>query len=328
MSEKNIVNLAAEEPKAWQSARSNRAGQKMDKSRLNLNSPRVAPYIFVLPFMLIFVIFFLYPIFSTILMSFQSVNINDIRFIGLDNYRALLENTTLPIAIRNSVTYMVFTLLILIPFPVILACMLNSPSMRGSGFFRAVLFLPILCSIVVAGLTFRFLFNETDTALVNNVIINLFGGERVRWLGLRWPAMAVLVILATWRWTGMNIIYFLSGLNNIPVELFEAAEVDGANALQKFRYITLPLLMPTIIYVLTISIYGGLAMFVESHMLWAGRASPRNIGLTIVGFIYQYGVSHGDFGFASAAGLVLLVVVLGINLVQLRLTGIIGKENG
>jgi arabinosaccharide transport system permease protein len=78
---------------------------------------------------------------------------------------------------------------------------------------------------------------------------------------------------------------------------------------------------------LTISIYGGLAMFVESHMLWAGRASPRHIGLTLVGFIYQEGVSHGDFGFASAAGLALLAVILGINLIQLRLTGAIGKEN-
>jgi arabinosaccharide transport system permease protein len=86
------------------------------------------------------------------------------------------------------------------------------------------------------------------------------------------------------------------------------------------------MLMPTIIYVLTISIYGGLAMFVESHMLWAGRSSPRNIGLTLVGFIYQEGVSHGQFGFASAAGLLLLVVVLAINLFQLKLTGGLGEE--
>lgn len=299
---------------------------KMENLRLNLNSPKVAPYIFVLPFVLIFAVFFIYPIGNTIMMSFQSVNFNDIRFVGLENYRALLSSSILPTAIRNSVTYTIFTLLVLIPFPVILACMLNSKSMRGSGFFRAVLFLPILCSVVVAGLTFRFMFMETDTALVNNIVIDLLGGERVRWLGLRWPAMAVMVILATWRWTGMNIIYFLSGLNNIPVELYEACEVDGANTWQKFRYITLPLLRPTIIYVLTISIYGGLAMFVESHMLWAGRSSPRNIGLTIVGFIYQEGVSHGEFGFASAAGLLLLAVVLAINLFQLRLTGGIGKE--
>jgi arabinosaccharide transport system permease protein len=298
----------------------------MERSRLNLNSPKVAPYIFVLPFILIFVIFFLYPIGNSILMSFQNVQINDVHFVGLENYRALLGNSSLPIAIRNSLTYTLFTLLVLIPCPIILAVMLNSKSMRGSGFFRALLFLPILCSVVVAGLTFRFMFNETNTALINQIVINLFGGEKVRWLSLRWPAMAVMVILATWRWTGMNVIYFLSGLNNIPVELYEASEVDGANTLQKFRYITIPLLMPTIVYVLTISIYGGLSMFVESYMLWAGRASPQYIGLTIVGFIYQQGVSQNELGFASAAGLLLLAFVLAINLFQLRLTGGIGGE--
>jgi len=307
----------------WQTSRSNAGGQKM---RLDWNSPKVAPYVFVLPFVLLFAVFFIYPIGSTVMMSFQKVNINDIRFVGLENYNALLKSSELSISIRNSLLYTAFTLLVLIPSPVILACMLNSKSMRGSGFFRAVLFLPILCSVVVAGLTFRFMFNETDTALINQIVINVFGGERIRWLGLRWPAMAVLVTLATWRWTGMNIVYFLSGLNSIPEDLYEACEVDGANALQKFRYVTIPLLMPTIIYVLTISIYGGLAMFVESQMLWAGRSSPMNIGLTMIGFIYRQGISQGEIGFASAAGLSLLVVVLTTNLFQLRLTGGIGKE--
>jgi arabinosaccharide transport system permease protein len=298
----------------------------MKNLKLNLNSPKVAPYIFVLPFVLIFAVFFIYPISSTIVMSFQSVHINDIRFVGLQNYKELFNNSTLPIAVRNSVTYMALTLLILIPFPLILACMLDSKSMRGSGFFRAVLFLPLLCSIVVAGLTFRFMFMETDSALINSVVINLFGGDKIRWLSLQWPAMAVMVTLATWRWTGMNIIYFLSGLNSIPVELYEACEVDGANTLQKFRYVTIPLLKPTIIYVLTISIYGGVAMFAETFMLWAGRSSPLNIGLTLVGFVYQYGVSQANFGFASAAGLLLLAIVLVINVIQLRLTGGIGEE--
>ena len=298
----------------------------MQKLSLNLNSPKVAPYIFVLPFILIFAIFFLYPIGSTILMSFQSVHINDIRFVGLDNFKEVFSSSALPIAIRNSLIYTILTLLVLIPFPVILAVFLNCKSMRGSGFFRAALFLPILCSVVVAGLTFRFMFNETDSALINNIVINIFGVEKVRWLGLQWPALGVMVSLATWRWTGINIIYFLSGLNSIPVELYEACEVDGANAWQKFRYVTVPLLMPTIIYVLTISIYGGLSMFVESRMLWAGRATPNNIGLTIIGLVYKLGVDQGEFGVASAAGISLLVAILAINYFQLRLTGGIGKE--
>ena len=292
-----------------------------------LNSRKVAPYIFVLPFLIIFLVFFVYPICSTIVMSFQSVNISDIQFVGLENYRKLFNCSTFPVAIRNSLIYTVLTLLLLIPFPMFFACMLNSKSLRGSNLFRAILFLPILCSVVVAGLTFRFLFNETDTGLVNSVIISLFGIEKVRWLSLRWPAMIVMITLACWRWTGINVIYFLSGLKSIPVELYEASKIDGANVWQTFWFITVPLLRPTIIYVLTISIYGGLAMFAESQMLWAGKSSPLNIGSTIVGFIYQNGISHGELGMASSAGLILFIVVLVINLIQLKLTGVLGKEN-
>lgn len=291
-----------------------------------LNSQKVAPYIFVLPFVLIFLVFFVYSIGSTIVMSFQSVNIKDIQFVGLENYRMLLSNSDFPIAIRNTLIYTALTLLLLIPFPLTFAVMLNSKSMRASSLYRAVLFMPILCSVVVAGLTFRFMFNETNASLVNSIIINLLGGDKVRWLSLQWPAMIVMVTLACWRWTGINVIYFLSGLNSIPVELYEACEIDGANTWQRFRYLTIPMLKPTIIYVLTISIYGGLAMFAESQMLWAGKSSPNNIGLTIVGLLYKNGISQGQLGLASAIGLILLAVVLSTNLVQLKLTGGFGKE--
>jgi len=292
-----------------------------------LNSQKIAPYIFVLPFVLIFITFFVYAIGNTVLMSFQSVNIKDIHFVGLENFRMLINSPDLPDAIRNTLVYTVLTLALLIPFPMLFAVMLNSKSMRGSGFFRGVLFLPLLCSVVVAGLTFRFMFNETNASLVNSVVVNLFNGDKVRWLSLQWPAMIVMVTLACWRWTGINIVYFLSGLNSIPVELYEACEIDGANVWQRFWYLTIPLLKPTIIYVLTISIYGGLAMFVESQMLWAGKASPNNIGLTMVGYIYKNGISQGNFGLASAAGLILLAVVLAINFTQLKLSGSLGKEN-
>ncbi|HCS38399.1 MAG TPA: arabinose transporter permease [Anaerolineaceae bacterium] len=292
-----------------------------------LNSQKVAPYIFVLPFVLIFLIFFVYSIGSTVLMSFQSVHIGDIQFVKLENFRMLFNNSSFPIAIRNSLVYTALTLLLLIPFPMTFAVMLNSKSMRGSGLFRAILFLPLLCSVVVAGITFRFMFSETNASLVNSFVINVLGGEKVPWVRLQWPAMILLVTLASWRWTGINVIYFLSGLNSIPVELYEASEIDGANTWQRFRYLTIPMLKPTIIYVLTISIYGGLAMFAESQMIWAGKSSPHNVGLTIVGFIYQNGISQGNLGLASATGLLLLLAVLIINLVQLRLTGVIGKEN-
>jgi arabinosaccharide transport system permease protein len=105
-----------------------------------------------------------------------------------------------------------------------------------------------------------------------------------------------------------------------------SADIDGANAKQKFWYLTLPLLKPTTIYVITISVYAGLSMFLESFMLWNGNSSPKNIGLTIVGYLYKRGIEKNDMGYACAVGMVLLVIALAINVVQLVATGTFKKE--
>lgn len=138
--------------------------------------------------------------------------------------------------------------------------------------------------------------------------------------------MFALLLLACWRWTGVNMLYFLSGLKGIDGALYESAEIDGANGWQKFWNITMPLLKPTTIYVLTISVYAGLAMFLESYMLWSGNTSPKNIGLTIVGYLYKRGIERNQLGYASAVGLVLLVLALVINVVQLVCNGTFKKE--
>ena len=109
------------------------------------------------------------------------------------------------------------------------------------------------------------------------------------------------------------MLYFISGLKGIDTALYESAEIDGATSIQKFRYITIPLLKPTTIYVVTISVYAGLSMFLESFMLWAGNNSPNNIGLTIVGYLYKRGIEKNQLGYASAVGLVLLIIALIIN---------------
>jgi arabinosaccharide transport system permease protein len=135
----------------------------------------------------------------------------------------------------------------------------------------------------------------------------------------------LLVLLCCWRWMGVNILYYLSGLQAIPNELYEAADIDGAGALSKFRYITFPLLKPVTIYVLTISIYAGFRMFEESYVYWTTH-SPGDIGLTIVVYLYRRAFQENDMGFGSAIGLVLLVIVLTVNIIQLKLTGAFKKE--
>ena len=118
----------------------------------------------------------------------------------------------------------------------------------------------------------------------------------------------------------------MAGIQSIPSDLYEAAEIDGASGLQQFFSITVPLVKPTTVYVLTISIYAGLSMFLESFMLWKGNNSPNNIGLTIVGYLYRQGIEKQAMGYACAVGITLLIIVMVINMIQLKATGTFSKE--
>ena len=286
---------------------------------------KVAPYIFILPFLVIFCCFFIYPMISTIVMSFQDVKPGVTEWVGLANFERLFGDKVFFKALGNSFLYMVLTLVLLIPFPMLFACMINSKLMKAPGLFKSLMYLPAITSVVVAGTIFRLAFSETEYSLMNQ-IVGSFGIPPVRWLRQQGTGFFVLLLVACWRWTGVNMMYFLSGLKSIPEELYESASIDGANGWQKFTHITMPLLKPTTIYVLTISIYAGLAMFTESFILWNGNSSPNNITLTIVGYLYRQGIEKNDLGYASTVGLVLLIIAMTINLIQLRINGTLGGE--
>ena len=286
---------------------------------------KVAPYMFILPFLIIFCVFFIYPMASTIVMSFQDVKPGMTEWVGLANFQRLFGDKVFFKALGNSFLYMVLTLVLLIPFPMMFDCMINSKLMKAPGLFKSLMYLPAITSVVVAGTIFRLAFSETEYSLMNQ-IVGMFGIEPVRWLRQQGTGFFVLLLVACWRWTGVNMMYFLSGLKSIPEELYESASIDGANGWQKFIKITMPLLKPTTIYVLTISIYAGLAMFTESFILWNGNSSPNNITLTIVGYLYRQGIEKNDLGYASTVGLVLLIIAMTINLIQLRINGTLGGE--
>lgn len=283
----------------------------------------LTPYIFVAPFIISLFLFYIYPLISTVIMSFQEIVPGETEFIGFENYRKLHDEHFF-IAIRNSFLYTLLTISVLIPLPVIFAATLNGKGFIGSRFFRSVFFIPSLVSVVVAGTIIRLLFASPDGAFINS-LLSSFGLEPQNWLMAgRFHAMFLLVIIALWRWTGINIVYFLSGLQTIPEALYEAADIDGASIIQKFMVITLPLLKPILIFVTTISILGGFSMFEESYILWSGN-SPNNIGLTMVGYIYRKGFQSGNLGLGSAVGLVLLLIILLVSLVQLFLWGFFKK---
>ena len=286
---------------------------------------KVVPYVFVAPFVIYFLLIYLYPTISTILMSFQRIDgPTTSTWIGLKNYEKLFSRNFIQ-ALETSARYAFWDVIVLTSVPLLFAVLLHSAFVKGSAFFKSLFFIPALTSIVVAGIVFRLAFGTQDTAPVNAMMIAL-GGEPRKWLMFADSGNFVLIVLTLWRWMGVNIIYYLSGIQAIPNDLYEAAEIDGANPIQKFFKVTLPGIRPVLIYVITITVLGGFAMFTESVALWA-QNNPGGVGRTIVGYLYQVGISKANMGMASAVGLTLLVLVLGVNLIQLVLMGFFRKED-
>lgn len=286
---------------------------------------KVAPYVFVLPFVISFLVFFLTPALQTIYMSFNKVySLSNMEFVGLKNYTRL-NNPHFWNALKTNTIYMLACVCTMIPIPMALAVLLNTKLIRGRNFFRSVIFIPSLTSVIVAGVAFRLIFGTLPTAMFNWVL-GFFGIDPVNWTMEYWPGMFIMLALALWRMTGVYMIYFLSGLQAIPGELYESADIDGAGTLRKFRYITLPLLKPTTIYVLTLVVFEGYRMFSESYVYW-NENNPGDIGLTITRYIYREAFRNNDMGFGSAIGITLLCIVLVINVIQLNSFGLFRKED-
>ena len=239
----------------------------------------VAPYIFLIPFILSFLIFNVYPIFSSFVMSLQKIRgFGSATWVGLDNYQKLLNNA-----------------------------------------FYASLKTTTLVTVCNC-----MMFADTETGAINSIFISLGLPQQRFMLQYGW-SIFLMVFLTAWKSAGMYMIYFLSGLQAIPSEVYESAEIDGATGFQRLTRITLPLLKPTMIYVLTMLIVEGYRTFGESYVFWK-ESTPGNLGLTIVRYLYQQAFTSGNLGFGSAIGFALLFIVLIINLVQMKLMGLFDKE--
>lgn len=299
----------------------------MKRLKKGLYSQKAAPYVFILPYIISLLVFWAYPLISGIVMSFQKVSFGGMEFIGISNYQKLMGDKFFATAVLNSVEYMALTLLLMIPIPLVLAVLLESRITKAKGVWKVIMYIPALTSVVISGMLFRLMFSEGDGSQMNQ-LMHLLGKASIPWLKGKATAWCALLLLCMWRWTGVNMLYFVSGLKAIDGSLYEACDIDGANARQKLFYVTLPLLKPTTVYVITISVFAGLSMFLESFMLWNGNSSPKNIGLTIVGYLYKRGIEKNDMGYACAVGVVLLVIALIINMAQLIATGTftIGKK--
>lgn len=288
---------------------------------------RLAPYLFISPFFIGYAIFFLYPVLWALYLSFfQQVGIgSEPKFVGLQNYANLLSDDTFRTALVNTSYYAAGSIFLIVPLALLLAVVLFMRSLRGREFFRLFFFSPNITSGVVVGIIFTLVFSA-DYGLINNYILKPLGMPAVRWLQDPQWIMPAIIILGIWRFTGINALYFMAGLQNVSEEVREAAMIDGATRWQVFRYVTLPLLRPVMVFVLTFAIIGSYNLFAEPSILVGAQGGPNNAGLFMTMYLYLTGFRFMKFGYASAIGYALALIILVLTLIQLRVMGIFRED--
>jgi ABC-type sugar transport system permease subunit len=279
----------------------------------------VAPYLFILPFFAIYAAFLLYPTLSALWLSFhEAVALDTPTFTGLDNYVRLVQDERYLHALRNTTAYALASVFILSPLALVVALAIRSflvPSANLKSFYRIALFVPFVTSFVVIALMFSLVFNK-DFGLLNSFFSSI-GLPKLNWLRSERLAMVSIILVGIWTYLGVNSLYFLAGLQNIPEELHEAAAIDGAGRWKRFLYITLPLLRPTILFVVIQATIFSYQLFEIPFLLTRGGPSDATLFLSI--YLYEVGFSQFDRGYAAAIGYSMALISVGLAVIQLYL---------
>jgi multiple sugar transport system permease protein len=283
------------------------------------NQRKIAPYLFISPFYVVFAVFFLVPVVFAFILSFFKWNgVGAPEWIGIENFARITEHTRLLEAMGNSVFYILISLFINFVLALSLALVLNSTLIRGREALRTLFFTPAITSVIAISIVFLVVFNAQRGIL--NQVLGLAGVEPIRWLESTDYARWSVSILIAWEYVGFNSIYFLAALQTIPKELLEAATIDGAGRSQTFRRITLPLLRPVLLFVGVTTVIGASQIFNEPMMLTEG--GPQNTTATVAIWLYREGIGNLKFGYASAIGVVLFLAIFAVSVIQLRAFGI------
>jgi multiple sugar transport system permease protein len=279
----------------------------------------VAAWVLALPFMALFLVFTAGPVLASLGMSFTDMRSTDVRdpfaveFVGLSNYTDLLGDP-----LFRKVTFNTFLYLILgVPFTMAVALAVAvglNRIQRLKGFFRVGFYLPVVTSIVAVSVVWKFLLRD-DGGLVNT-IIGWFGVDGPGWLDSTSTALPTLVVMAVWRNFGTLMVIFLAALQTVPREIVEAAESDGATAWARFRYLTLPMLRPTLLFGAVITSIGYLQFFEEAYVMTKGGPLDSTRSVTFFTFD-QWG--YGNYGYASAAAYLLFIAIILLTALQFRL---------
>jgi len=293
-----------------------------DMNKKRLTHDLLPALIFLLPGLALFLIFFLGPMGYSLNISFYRWNIvhpEQSQFVGLQNYVNTLKSTIFQRAVLNTVIYTIVTVLLQMAIALGVALLLNKP-FRGRGFFRTAYYLPVISSWVIVSLLFEYLFNG-QAGYVNYILKSVLHlvDKNILWLGDDKLAMVPLASLGVWKGVGWSMVIYLAGLQSIPQELYEAAQVDGANAWEQLRFVTLPMLRSTLTFLLVVLVIGGLNAFI-SFQLMTNNGDPVNLTHSVLTWMYKTAFDVGrDFGSGAAISYLLTIFVFVISLLQLKL---------
>jgi len=275
--------------------------------------------LFLLPALILFLLFVIYPIFRSIYFSMFDWNGLGpaVDFIGLQNFKDILIDQVFLKALRNVLLIIVFSLGLQLPLALALAVMVGR-NLPGRGIFRTIFFMPYVLSEINVAIMWMLLYNpDPDRGLLNAIAIAL-GSKPVGWLSSTNIVLLSIFLALTWKYFGFHMLLYLAGLQNIPLELEEAARIDGANSFQNFFYITLPLLGSTIRTSVYLSVLGSIQQFI---MVWImTKGGPVNASETLATYMYRFGFVRFQLGYGSAVAIYMFILCLIFSLTYQRLT--------
>ena len=280
-------------------------------------------WVFIAPGLLLITLFYLYPVLNSLYLSTQSGKGVVMEYVGFGNIQRLFSDVLFRTALRNTFIYFIFQVPIMLSLAMFLAVLLNDKDLKMKGVFRTMIFLPCVTSLVAYSILFKSIF-ATD-GLVNSLLLNINLIEQpISWLRDAFWAKVTVILAITWRWTGYNMIFFLSGLQNVDPAIYEAAEIDGASKFRQFTAITVPLLRPIILFTSIMSTIGTLQLFDEVVNLTGGGVSTSSLAATITLSQYIYDLSFKyvpNFGYAATVAYVIVFFIAILSIIQFRVGG-------
>jgi multiple sugar transport system permease protein len=274
-------------------------------------------YLFLSPGLILFCVFTLFAVVYSFYLSFHEWNILEPHkpFVGFDNYRRLLEDRRFQQSVINTIYYTAASVPLTMIVGLLIGLLLNR-NLRGRGAFRAMYYIPTITPLVVSAIIWKWVYNG-DYGLLNYYLIR-FGliDEPLLWLADPNLAMPAVILMSVWGGAGFHMVVYLAGLQAIPEEFYDAAKVDGAGALARLRYITIPLLAPTTFFLFVISVIGSSQVFAQIYIMTSG--GPLGRTRTIGYYLYEKAFRHFDMGYAAAMSYALFAMIFVFTLLQMR----------